>query len=143
MKKLEGRTIKSIRTNADHTVLAFDTDDGVIAYGAEGDCCSESWFHHFSGVQELLGANVLQVESAPSWEPSARSDVTAEDIAEDSRHDSDNKDYWFDIFTVNAQTRIEMRNSSNGYYGGDVIEIDADDLERVNANVKVPVTEDW
>ena len=61
MKELIGKKITGLRINEDQSVLAFDTDQGVIAYDAWGDCCSETWFADITGVGALIGGTVKTV----------------------------------------------------------------------------------
>lgn len=108
MDELVGRTINAIQIDdAEQHYLAFGTDSGRIIYVAEGDCCSESWFYHILGVDNLLGQTVLETESCYLGEP------------EDgfSRQESD-KLYSIKLRTARGYADIEFRNSSNGYYGG-------------------------
>ena len=58
MKELIGKKIAGLRINEDQSVLVFDTDQGLIAYDAWGDCCSETWFADITGVSALLGGTV-------------------------------------------------------------------------------------
>ena len=41
MNELIGKKITGMWVNNDQSILAFDTDKGVVAYDAWGDCCSE------------------------------------------------------------------------------------------------------
>ncbi len=110
MNELMGRLVRAVYLNDDATHLQFDTDSGPLAYCAEADCCSESWFNHIAGL-DALRERVLQVEEVPvvvviEGEPgySARQEV--------------DEVYGFKLYTLRGICDIELRNASNGYYGG-------------------------
>lgn len=108
MNELIGRTINAIQIDDDEQhFLAFDTDNGRIIYMAEGDCCSESWFYHVLGADNLLGQTVLETESYYLGEPGDGF----------SRQEED-KLYSIKLRTARGYADVEFRNSSNGYYGG-------------------------
>ena len=108
MNELIGRTIRAVYIDDDDQhYLSFETDAGTVVYVAEGDCCSESWFYHVLGVDNLLGQTVLEVDEIEMGEPADSY----------SRQDED-KLYGIKLRTARGYTDIEFRNSSNGYYGG-------------------------
>ena len=41
MNELIGKKVTGLRINDDQAILAFDTDQGVVAYETWEDCCSE------------------------------------------------------------------------------------------------------
>lgn len=106
MDELKGRAIKSARINPDKTLLVFDTDEGEIAYYAEGDCCSESWFNHVTGAEYLAGSTVKEVETSDVDGQLAGTRQEADQVA------------FVTMPTSIGYTTFEFRNSSNGYYGG-------------------------
>ena len=111
MKELIGKKIKSISISDDQSVLSFDTDQGRVAYEAWGDCCSESWFADINGVNALIDCTVLEVN-----------EVSMDGYNVDDgrcRQESDEA-YGYKIKTDKGYADIVYRNSSNGYYGGDM-----------------------
>lgn len=106
-KGLVGRKIKKIR--GDSHKLLFELVDGLWSVEAEGDCCSSSWFEHMTGVCFALDAVVTEVV------PVETADITGED---DKDHHECLQRYSYRIETTKGTFDIEMRNSSNGYYGG-------------------------
>lgn len=108
LDKLVGKKIEQIAVNDDQSVLVFKTDSGDVAYQGYGDCCSETWFADITGIQSLIGGQVVSTE-----------DVYLDDVAQDSRcrQDSDSF-YGIKIITDKGMADIIYRNSSNGYYGG-------------------------
>ena len=102
---LVGQTITKLTLNDDATELEFATPSGRFVFQAEGDCCSDSWFNHLSGVSALLGQTVRNV---------IEREVV---IASGTRQDED-RVYGWSLVTDLGHVDLELRNSSNGYYGG-------------------------
>jgi hypothetical protein len=108
LSDLVGKTVKAIEWGEEN--LVFSTDDGVVAYQVDGDCCSRSYFHDFYGVAHLLNNGPV---------------VSAREIPLDS-HEGDYdeiKCYGYELVTTHPKwgevtSVLSFRNSSNGYYGG-------------------------
>lgn len=88
--------------------LQISTDRGVFTLVAQGDCCSWSYFVQdmIEGLDLIKGHEVLSIEGRDA-----------------SEHDSDEggeciQCYGYQINTAYGSCQFEMRNSSNGYYGG-------------------------
>lgn len=109
--ELVGRRVVVVRGGRD--VLSFETDRGVFAFEAEGDCCSHSWFEHITGISTLLGEVVLAVRTVDMEEPTDDSYEKEHGMKPDCL-----KAYGYQIDTKRGTFEIEMRNHSNGYYGG-------------------------
>lgn len=129
MKELIGKRIIGLSINEDQTILAFETDQGEIAYITDAECCSETWFADIVGVRALLGNTV----------------VTAEDINMDGYNVDDGRGrqefdraYGIKLTTDKGYTDIVFRNSSNGYYGGSYYLLDNPAPENMTA-----ITDDW
>lgn len=134
MRELMGKRINEILIDADEQhYLVFKTDQGDIAYFAEGDCCSESWFYHLLGVDALLGHTVLSVEEV--WD--------GEDPPDEFSRQEVDRLYCVKLVTDSGYADIEFRNSSNGYYGGWLSMIDAAHDDEFVKTRFVPVTEDY
>lgn len=108
MNELKGKTISRVLIAPDQGEIVFDTTDGPISFGVEGDCCSESWFSDIYNGDALLGT----VASAEEIE---MPDYNVEDGR--TRQDVDSV-YGYRITTDKGAATIAFRNSSNGYYGG-------------------------
>lgn len=111
MKRLIGRKILSVSLNAEKDVLALHFEDGPRAVlSAVGDCCSRSWFEHLSGLEALVGhaiSAVLEREMpADKWSEPEEYELV--------------RFYGWTLVTDYGRADLEMRNASNGYYGGDV-----------------------
>lgn len=99
---------KILAVHGDTDTLEFVTENGVIVYGCEGDCCSSSWFEHVSGIDNLIGHTVTNVEEI------SMNSITPE---EEKNYEC-LQQYGFRISTDKGYFEVDMRNSSNGYYGG-------------------------
>lgn len=107
-EELVGQTIEAAYINEDNTCLWFVTTKGdIYTFFSEGDCCSHSWFEHIANVDELLLQEVLSVES---WAPVPKEGDTPESESQ--------QPYGYRLKTKAGSCDIDMRNESNGYYGG-------------------------
>lgn len=104
--EIVGKTVKSYEFNADF-VKIVDTDGNKHLWIPEGDCCSRSWFEHSEGLELLVGREVLGVGEMEMPVPD-----NTDDYHEYIRV------YGWTLRTEAGVAEIEMRNSSNGYYGG-------------------------
>ncbi len=131
MKELIGKKINSIQIDENQETLFFNTDDGVIVYKTYGECCSDTWFADIIGVKALIGEIVNYVE-----------DISMDFYNTDDgrcRQDYDEA-YGVKLKTSKGTTDIIYRNSSNGYYGGDIY------LMKDGSGIdfkKVDITDDW
>lgn len=117
LEQLIGRLILSVHLSDDATLIQFETDAGLRSFYAWTGCiCDESWFNHFSSVDLLLGQRVRDVI------------VRAEKEDLGTRQEVD-KIYGFTIVTPLGYADLEMRNSSNGYYGGMLTLVDDAEIE--------------
>ena len=104
-----GRSVASVLVgDGEHNLCFVMTDGEAITLVAQGDCCSESWFADFNGVDSLRGSVIESVERVEMG------DVT--DAR--SRQDVD-RAYGVKFTTSAGYADLVMRNSSNGYYGGE------------------------
>lgn len=95
--------------NADKDAFMFKLKNGrSVPYATVGDCCSESWIEHTSGVKELIGSVITGVDEKNLGS------------ADGTRQEYDQK--YSAIFKLDPPGlfEIEYRNSSNGYYGGNI-----------------------
>lgn len=128
LQGLVGRTITAVRLLEAGEAIEFETDAGPQKYAAEGGCCSSSWIEHIGDYAQIIGSPVVSVEAGDGAD-----DPTAHD------RDCEQRDkprpttwtyegpecycdcvrvYQYVIQTAKGQMAVEMRNSSNGYYGG-------------------------
>lgn len=104
----------------DQHTLKFTTENGnTIYWDTYGDCCSETWFYHVLGVENLLNATVKEVQYIDLFGEDAKQNAVNNDKL--GRQDFDRL-YCCKLITDRGYVDIEFRNSSNGYYGGDLSE---------------------
>jgi len=83
--------------------------DSMLRLFAVGECCSHSWFEQISGEEALeKGAIILDF-----------SFVSMGEIDTEEKYDC-LRQYGLKIKTDKGYADIDMRNSSNGYYGGHI-----------------------
>ena len=106
-EKLVGKTITELWISSDKENIVFvDSEGKEHGFYAYGDCCSNSWIEHMTGLDCLLGHHKV---------------LSAEDMDIDSFNDSDSEHiqvYGITLTTERGHFLFEFRNSSNGYYGG-------------------------
>lgn len=110
----------------DEERLIFETTDGPVGFYVDGDCCSHSYFYDFYGVQNLLDNGPVtafeEVNLSPG-DPGYKAS-TWEDNGKEIEYD--HIQVYGYRFTTNhplfgeVSSVLSFRNSSNGYYGGDM-----------------------
>lgn len=109
MNELVGKTIAAVFRSGEETIIFKDSTGALHQYTVDGDCCSTSWWLMGVNVQSLIGKVITSVlHDSRSFEFGTRQE---RDIS--------------DVFALNlggyaGYTTFEHRNSSNGYYSGDV-----------------------
>lgn len=111
---LVGRAITAILLAEDRGAIKFVFDDGgeVIAR-ADGDCCSQTWIEDVFNVDAALGSEVLAVEDVDlpeEWRTATKTE----------HYEDEMQYYGFAIDTAKGRCILAYRNSSNGYYGGNL-----------------------
>jgi hypothetical protein len=109
-----GRLIDVRWSQGDITVV---TDKGTLTMTAYGDCCSSSWFESVEVDPGLEGSVVIKVDQEadprPDW---VETPSKVEEYEECIQY------YFGTIYTDKGRITWEMRNSSNGYYGGSILD---------------------
>lgn len=102
-----GNKIVQVEINGPKDLLIFTLEDGRRVFAsATGDCCSTSWFENVEGLECLLGQKIIEAAERAMPEP-----------RDDEEHDH-LQFYGWTLVTCRGRFDIEMRNASNGYYGG-------------------------
>lgn len=119
LDKYIGKTIKEFVFTKKVLTFVFEDDETLELY-AQGGCCSKSWFEQIAGEESLeKGAILYNVEF-----------ININDVIDSKDNDEYNyntiKYYGIKFKTSLGYADIDMRNSSNGYYGG-FISINIDD----------------
>lgn len=126
LEKLVGHKVTGLFRNADKDRLRFvlESGDSVHCY-TDGDCYSHSWIEHIEGVCNLIGATVRKIEDGAEV-PSIETDGETIQF------------YNYRIVTERGFCNIEMRNSSNGYYGGSL-----DAADGTDDSAPIPIADDF
>lgn len=111
-----GRPLATVSLSSDKSEVTFRFQDGGSrSFAAHGDCCSQSWIEHLETPTDVSGATLMSVEdSAP--------------VTQDHPdHDGDHRDNRIEVYNTVFRTTagdvvLEYRNSSNGYYGGYLVD---------------------
>lgn len=144
--RLIGANITAIHMNEDY--LVFETDKGLMGYRVEGDCCSRSYFHDFYGIRNLLDNGPVtafeQVSLSPG-DPGYQPATWEKGTGWDAGEYEDVKVYGFRFTTEHPQfgpvsSVLSFRNASNGYYGGDMQDMDVDKVPSGMNRVESDVT---
>ncbi len=111
--KAIGATLNSVVIGRENVVLK--TDLGELRLFADGDCCSYSWFESVESDAE--GGQITEIDLYGGF-GSDPVDVTAEE----TQHRDDQVLAYFPLVkTTKGRVVMEMRNASNGYYGGSIV----------------------
>lgn len=108
-KILVGKTITAMKIADDKEAILFVTDSGEIVARCDADCCSHTWVEHIELPAKGFPALVL--------------DVSGLDLpGSDDNHPELEclQVYGCKITTDKGDLVIDYRNSSNGYYGGNL-----------------------
>jgi hypothetical protein len=135
---LEKEYINSIYLSSLKDFVVFETNRFFIAFSTMADCCSESWINHISGLECLSNTIVIKTEAVTQMKKLEKGDEGF------SGKQEVDEIYSFKIFTPDGVCELEMRNASNGYYGGwlelhslkrkDNEEVDISDIKLVQSN---------
>jgi hypothetical protein len=128
---IAGKKIDKVTINSDQTAIKIYTGNEVIMLRAIGDCCSHSWFNHIQFVSNLTGSTITKLKENPELE-TEHSDSDSECI----------RVYSHTIFTDKGVCTFELRNSSNGYYGG-YVDVDIYPLDQDNTQDDKELTQDF
>src|SRR5262245_29278082 len=105
---LKNKRIEKLYRQGESTLIleTSGAEHAFVQISTEGDCCSDAWFNHIAGVEALQGGLVLECDES-GWK----------DADGATRQEADTVDF-IKIRTDKGFCDIEVRQSSNGYYGG-------------------------
>lgn len=126
---LIGKTVTAVHLTEDRTALTFTTDSGDVEYVTDGDCCSHSWVEHLSDEKAVIGSPVVSVTEYKDGETLESAHARDCEGKDEPRRPEGNwgtgrcyceciRSYGWRIQTATGGLDIEVRNSSNGFYGG-------------------------
>lgn len=114
---LVGQRVLEVLLDVSGDAIRFVIDrDGVadqITAFADGDCCSHTWIEDVIAPEVLIGEEVLAVEDLD----------LPDDLCQKTKTDHYEEEmsyYGCAIRTAKGTCTIAYRNSSNGYYGGNL-----------------------
>lgn len=112
---LVGKKIIKLLFNEEKDSFAFLLDNlRLEQFICEGECCSNSWIEHVSGLKSLLGHTINKIVFI--------------DLPCDKEYGEERTlIYRWDIHTNEGICTMEMRNHSNGYYCGELTHIHFED----------------
>jgi hypothetical protein len=102
-----GARIESYSHDDSYTIRLIG--DKTIELSCEGECCSHSWFEHVDDLGAFPGT-ILSIDDDGET-PHEVDETDYEDL----------KTYFLTIKTDKGRFTVDMRNSSNGYYGGSFV----------------------
>jgi hypothetical protein len=107
---LENKTITSVDLAEDKHAIRFNILEGEsIVAKTDGDCCSYTWIEHVELPAKGFPAKVLSVEA-----------LDLPGSVDNSEDYECLQVYGLKIITESGDFVIDYRNSSNGYYGGNL-----------------------
>lgn len=106
---LIGKVIESVETTDNYIKFTL-SGDKTLTYDTYGDCCSSTWVEHITVPNDIKGAIVTEV-TEPVLPPHAP--------VEEDEYESIQV-YHTAFKTDKGEIILEYRNSSNGYYGGNL-----------------------
>lgn len=115
-----GKKIAGVKVSSDQSTIIFTFQDGFSrSFGVAGDCCSYSWIEHLEMPTSVEGATLTGAyDSAP---------ITQDHSEHDEEKSTDpHIQVYNTVFTTDrGEIVLEYRNSSNGYYGGYLVDVGA------------------
>lgn len=111
MNPLIGKTLTGVKLAKDKEAILFQTTEGDIVARCDADCCSHTWVE---GIENTIGSFPAVVTAADDIE-----DGLPETINDHPEH-ACLQFYGFKVVTDKGVLVIDYRNSSNGYYGGNL-----------------------
>jgi len=109
-RRMAGRPLAAVELSPDKSMVTFRFQDGGSqSFTVEGDCCSSSWIEHIEVPDRIAGAEITNV---------------TEDMEEPGEVEGHEclKVYQTRFITSRGEIVLEYRNSSNGYYGGYLVD---------------------
>jgi len=104
------KILTGMKIAADKQAILFQTTDGDIVAYADADCCSHTWVEHIE--LPALGFPALVTEAR---------DLDLNKPGVDDPELEYVQFYGFKVSTTRGDIVIDYRNSSNGYYGGNLV----------------------
>lgn len=138
LRALVGFKLHSVLIDEDSKYIVFNVqrnksaaiETKEIMYQAIGDCCSCSWMEDITGVASAIGHEIITTDAKES---------------KTDHDESDEGEVWqyfaYVIKTTGGTIEIEFRNISNGYYSGNLEEVD--DIQKIDATFNAITTDHY
>jgi hypothetical protein len=111
-KALVGKTVTAIYLSSDKEKIKFEVggEEPIVAFTV-ADCCSITWIEAVEIPALGLPAKVIEMQ-----------DLDLSLLAEDDHPEYDYLQFYgVKLVTDRGELVIDYRNSSNGYYGGNLV----------------------
>lgn len=109
---LRGRRVLQIDVSDGEDAICFRCEHDVnVVWEVWGDCCSSSWWADGFNLNELRGEVVKEIQSI---------ELPEYNVEDGRGRQEEDKVYGYEIKTDAGASKFVFRNSSNGYYGGDM-----------------------
>lgn len=128
MTSLIGRFVKGAKI-FDSDVVVLNTDLGPMYLTWSGDCCASCYLANISGADNLMGAKILEIETA-EWKRKENDDF---DVVETM---------GTKIKTEKGYVTLETRLEHNGFYCGQIAVSDKAPIDNYGSYLKVPSESD-
>jgi hypothetical protein len=115
--RLVGKKIEKIYISKCKSAIIFICENGSVGAYCYADCCSYTWIEHIELPALGFPATVVSVDDL---------DLPGSD--ENHPEFDYLQVYGCKITTDRGEIIIDYRNSSNGYYGGDLVWLEDNDL---------------
>jgi hypothetical protein len=113
---LVGKVLRDVLLAKDQQAIKFVLADGSeIIARCDVDCCSSTWIEDVNNPEFAVGSEIVSavdIDMPEGW--------MARPTKHDDRYEEEMEYYGFKITTAKGVCTIEYRNSSNGYYGGNL-----------------------
>jgi len=101
--------------------LGYNSSHLVARFEAVGDCCNSVWFESIDGMDTV--GTVISTEEK-GWNA-----INEGELGDDG--DFEDQGFWT-IWTTGGMIDVQVRNSHNGYYGGNVRVLDIEPVGHCN-----------
>lgn len=115
-KDIINKKIETVSLSKDKEKISFIFKDKTSKlYHVEGDCCSNSWIEHLEVPNNIKDAVIIDVQENSLGTIPANYEFNEYNVI---------KKYSTIFKTSKGDIVLEYRNSSNGYYGGYLVDSD-------------------
>lgn len=126
--ELLDKCVVELWMNRSNDGLIFITADGMyFMYYTSGECQNDVWVEHLNGIDCLINTTIFDVKSKGT----DQIDTEGPYASTRGSDDAEEALLWT-IYTSTGNFDIEVRNSHNGYYCGEVALQESGGLEKLD-----------